>query len=716
MTSPVQISSSLQSPHLSVSPTPRDVDNNVATSSDDDDSGDCQQQQTSSSSCIQTVSCSTNATEQSTASSSLPKPKKKKGKRKLKKKGRLVVNCTNTRYPLLKEVFESMGYVEETDETPDASSFIVNGVRSSRSECNVLWTDSITSLSRIIKLQVWQHYNHFPMMHMLARKVHLCNTLGKMRKLFSTYYSFFPRTWSLRSDRAAFKKAASGSKKTFILKPNAGCQGKGIIITQNPLGILDSIDDYIAQEYIAKPLLIEGKKFDMRVYVLVTSVKNLSVFVFKEGLVRMCVDDYVRPSGDNFENLTVHLTNTAVNKGSDKYVANESEDHQDVGSKRNFAFFTQWLAAQGHDSKRLWERVDNIVCKTLIAAQPQLAHTYTSTFPQDVDGRVCFELLGFDIMVDHQLKPWLLEVNHAPSLQAESPLDKSIKGSMLRELFNIVNIRSDDRANFVEKEKENFMRRMALEITRRRSVDTEGLKGEDEDRDTQRMLFQHASRLQHENAACVGFRRIFPPTDTQKMAIYSQFLDAAAEASVAPSTYASEQRAKELMNQREKYNSKVAAETKLQRQQQQREREREPTTGRARSNKPPLTRTDSTSARHPQPPQQQQPAAQQQQDTPVRSRRVLEEQMERHRRRMSLGSRVSLIQLREQKMLDDVPTGGDSPSPVDSPTTVPQSASATYAKTSTTYSHGTLAQKLRDALWRSTRRRYGGEEEEEEEE
>ena len=52
----------------------------------------------------------------------------------------------------------------------------------------------------------------------------------------------------------------------------------------------------------------------------------------------------------------------------------------------------------------------------------------------------CFELLGFDIIIDQNLKPWLLEVNLNPSLSFDSPLDERIKSTLVSDLLNLANI------------------------------------------------------------------------------------------------------------------------------------------------------------------------------------------------------------------------------------------------------------------------------------
>jgi tubulin polyglutamylase TTLL4 len=47
------------------------------------------------------------------------------------------------------------------------------------------------------------------------------------------------------------------------------------------------------------------------------------------------------------------------------------------------------------------------------------------------------ELFGFDVILDENLKPWIVEVNISPSLHSSSPLDVSVKGKMLADLFNL---------------------------------------------------------------------------------------------------------------------------------------------------------------------------------------------------------------------------------------------------------------------------------------
>jgi len=75
----------------------------------------------------------------------------------------------------------------------------------------------------------------------------------------------------------------------------------------------------VGQVYLARPLLLDGYKFDLRLYVLVTSLDPLVAFLYDDGLVRVCTETYQSPAEANLANLQMHLTNYAVNKTSGKF-------------------------------------------------------------------------------------------------------------------------------------------------------------------------------------------------------------------------------------------------------------------------------------------------------------------------------------------------------------------------------------------------------------
>lgn len=98
-------------------------------------------------------------------------------------------------------------------------------------------------------------------------------------------------------------------------------QGKGIFLTRK-IEDIDRTQHCVVQRYISKPYLIDGLKFDLRIYVLVASVDPLSVYIYHEGLARFCTEPYIMPNKDNMEDVCMHLTNYAINKDSEKFVFN----------------------------------------------------------------------------------------------------------------------------------------------------------------------------------------------------------------------------------------------------------------------------------------------------------------------------------------------------------------------------------------------------------
>lgn len=76
----------------------------------------------------------------------------------------------------------------------------------------------------------------------------------------------------------------------------------------------------VVQEYIQKPLLIDNKKFDLRLYVLISSIDPYICYINDEGLARFCTEDYQKPTMLNLSNVYMHLTNYSLNKESPKFI------------------------------------------------------------------------------------------------------------------------------------------------------------------------------------------------------------------------------------------------------------------------------------------------------------------------------------------------------------------------------------------------------------
>jgi tubulin polyglutamylase TTLL9 len=116
------------------------------------------------------------------------------------------------------------------------------------------------------------------------------------------------------------------------MKPVGKAQGKGIFLFTKLSQISQwksehrwkpdnpGVEAYVVQRYIERPYLIGGKKFDLRLYVLVTSFSPLQAWFYRSGFARFSASRYSCDPAD-IVNTFVHLTNVAIQKTSDEYNA-----------------------------------------------------------------------------------------------------------------------------------------------------------------------------------------------------------------------------------------------------------------------------------------------------------------------------------------------------------------------------------------------------------
>ncbi|NWI86657.1 TTLL4 polyglutamylase, partial [Pitta sordida] len=279
-----------------------------------------------------------------------------------------------------------------------------------------------------------QKLNHFPGSFQIGRKDRLWRNLLKMQaRCGKKEFNFFPQSFILPQDIKLLRKAweEGASRQKWIVKPPASARGIGIQVIHK-WSQLPRRRPLLVQRYLHKPYLIGGKKFDLRIYVYVTSYDPLRIYLFKDGLVRFASCKY-SSSMESLSNKFVHLTNYSVNKKNMEYKSNLDEAACQ-GHKWALKALWSYLTQKGVNIEAIWEKIKDIVIKTIIASE-----TYVNSLVKMYVRRpyCCHELFGFDIMLDENLKPWILEVNISPSLHSNSPLDVSIKGQMIRDLLNL---------------------------------------------------------------------------------------------------------------------------------------------------------------------------------------------------------------------------------------------------------------------------------------
>ena len=232
----------------------------------------------------------------------------------------------------------------------------------------------------------------------LVRKAQLSKLLHQMHQLFPDEFDFYPRTWLLPEQYhhfcasvAEMQQKYPHDKPVFIVKPDEGSQGDGIYLITNPhhMGSVGLVRRAVVQEYIAKPLLLERTKFDLRVYVLLASIDPLQIYICREGMVRFCTVKYQLPTNRNIHQVFMHLTNYSLNKKSNTFIHTDCTDR---GSKRTITSTFTALASRGHNTIGLWEAIEEIVVKTITALLPDLMVELEAELPPRKPAPSCFQV------------------------------------------------------------------------------------------------------------------------------------------------------------------------------------------------------------------------------------------------------------------------------------------------------------------------------------
>ncbi|EAS00468.2 tubulin-tyrosine ligase family protein (macronuclear) [Tetrahymena thermophila SB210] len=236
-------------------------------------------------------------------------------------------------------------------------------------------------------------------------------------------------------------------KNIWIFKPSDTNRGRGIKLFNSVQQLLSILQEYaestipksykmdyngikkislnrqfVIQKYIEQPLLINQRKFDIRMWAMMTY--DFQVYIFKEGYIRTASEKYDLQE-NNFNDLIIHLTNNAIQKTDERYQKFE------FGNQLSFNNLEKYFK----DSK--------INCNFRQKILPKMKEYIVFTLDSiknkinQFDRKFCFEIFGYDFVIDNQLNPWLIEVNTNPCLEESSPLLQQLIPRMLDDAFKL---------------------------------------------------------------------------------------------------------------------------------------------------------------------------------------------------------------------------------------------------------------------------------------
>lgn len=264
---------------------------------------------------------------------------------------------------------------------------------------DLLWSHDypFTKLrSTIINSQPHQKINHFPGCGFLTNKVDLATTKLK----------YIPAAFKLPQQKDEFKEySGKHPEKSFVVKHH---QHRHIKIQKiDDINLTDNLT--FIQEYIDNPLLVDGHKFDVGVYTVITSIDPLRVYIYYgDILFRYCPREY-NPFDPN---------------DVDKYIVGDDYlPTWEVPSLGKFyntfgygmkASFDAYMRNQGKDPQIIWDQVEDAIRTAILSKEPLMK----DLMRRYKNHRNFFEMARFDLIVDADLKVYLMEANMSPNLSS----------------------------------------------------------------------------------------------------------------------------------------------------------------------------------------------------------------------------------------------------------------------------------------------------------
>jgi len=393
------------------------------------------------------------------------------------------VRFRTTLYNVIYDVMKARGWKETEDEI----------------DWDFHWADKqwMCEMFDHLHLSERQRVNHFRNYYELCRKDLLIKNLKRMKRTLeregrteeAAKYDFFPQSFVLPVEYGMFQEEFKKNPGVvWIMKPIGQCQGRGIFLFNKLQHIAewkkdsrfgansgsnsggnsgynsgssnnsgsgnngsnnsasggsngvnsstgatgtnastnnngDSVETYIVQKYIDRPFLVGGKKFDLRVYCLVTSYQPLTVWLYRSAFCRFTHQRFsmnVKEIGERY----IHLTNVAVQKTAPGYTKQQ-------GCKWSIRKLKLFLMSKigDQETNRLFADIQGVILRALFSVQKIM-----------ISDKHCFEIYGYDILIDADFKVWLLEVNASPSISAETSADYDLKFNLLNDALTLVDI------------------------------------------------------------------------------------------------------------------------------------------------------------------------------------------------------------------------------------------------------------------------------------
>ena len=283
----------------------------------------------------------------------------------------------------------------------------------------------------------YQKYGQFVNSNYIFQKNTLYNYYRRKAKTFSEEYNYMPETYIYPEDKdiigKKFNNYLLNLNDLWLVKPPDKANGDG-------LSILTSLKDikykqYLITKYITNINLINGKKYDLRIYVLLAGIKPLRIYLYEEGLVRISTAEY-KLDLNSIKNKFMHFTNTNVNR-KNKIFSSPKHQNDKTANTWNLFMYKKFLKTLNIEWKTIRDKIEDIIIKAIISVYEGLSEKNGN---DNLNDQSFFNMLGIDIMITDDFIPKLIEINFCPQMHYYNLVDKPIKSNFFVDTLNLIGI------------------------------------------------------------------------------------------------------------------------------------------------------------------------------------------------------------------------------------------------------------------------------------
>jgi hypothetical protein len=255
-----------------------------------------------------------------------------------------------------------------------------------------------------------------------------------------------PRTYILHNNEDIDRlKREYDPKKIYILKKNIQRQ-KGLLITKNINIMVNGYKNnyVIAQELLQDPYTINGRKINMRVYILIVCKNNdIGSYFHKDGFMYYTREPFVKGSLEDGPNITTGYIDRKIYEKNplthDDFRAYLDNHNREMVDKE-----LDLISRRTKISKHLFDRIKALLRNVIIGVKHKICSK------QKLKSHITFQLFGADIAVNNELIPQLMEVNKGPDLGAKDDRDRELKYRVVEDVFKVLKIIPNSNHSFIE--------------------------------------------------------------------------------------------------------------------------------------------------------------------------------------------------------------------------------------------------------------------------